>query len=150
MRKIITLLSLFFFTNCAGFSQTVDVGYKADCLESYANIVYENLLLIIDSTDLNELIKENVKFRVLVKFNTDTGYPKEILIIDSLNVLSNEKKEEYKSLLFKTKFYLCHNEHDVHKKTAREVGMTGIDAGRFSTWWSKKHRANNALKQKVQ
>lgn len=141
MKRKILFFSLFFVVNYTGYSQIVDVGYKANCIESYSDIIYESLLSIIDSTVLNDLIKQNVKFRVRIELSTKTGFPNEILIIDNSNVLSKEKEIEYKTHLFKTRFYLCHNEHDLYDKPAKDV-FTGeniiVFTSFFSTWWYMK------------
>lgn len=141
MKRIILLLSLPLVVNCTGFSQIVDIGYKANCIESYSDIIYESLLSIIDSSTLTELVKKDVKFRVRINFSTKTGFPSEILIIDSSNVLSDEKKIEYKFLLSEIQFYLCHNEHDMYDKPAKDIFIgesTSIFTSFFSTWWYMK------------
>ena len=95
------------------------------------------------------MINPDVIFRVKLSFSTKTGYPIEIIIVDSSNILSIEMTQEYKYSLSQIKFDFCHGEHDVHEKLAKEVYIgesAGVITGSFSKWWFLKRFYEEQLK----
>lgn len=130
-----------------GFSQTVDIGFKPDCFECYEDTIYNCLISIIDSVTLNKLAEDDVYFKVHVTWSMETGYTNEVMIIDKSDVLSDQIKEDYKSILFSHRFvYLCHSEHDVYDKMTRDVikgENMGLLTGNFHVWWKRKTWQNN-------
>ncbi len=130
--------------SCAGLSQ-VDIGYKDNCLEDYTNVIYEALLYVIDTTTINIIVekyeKENCNFKIYVILDTKTGYPKDIIINDMCNILSDNKKEEYKILLSKKQFDICHADYFLKGKLVNEIyhkGSININSGDFTLWWRMK------------
>ena len=126
---------------------TIVIAYKTNCFQCYEDTIYNHLLSIIDSTTLNELIKENVEFKVRVSWSMETGNINEVVIIDKSSVLPDEIKEDYKSILFSHSFvYLCHSEHDVDDYMTRDVikgENMGLLTGNFHVWWKRKTWQNN-------
>ena len=146
MKKLLMFITIV-IAYITGFSQTIDIGYKTNCFQCYEDTIYNHLLSIIDSTTLNELIKENVEFKVRVSWSMETGNINEVVIIDKSSVLPDEIKEDYKSILFSHRFvYLCHSEHDVDDYMTRDVikgENMGLLTGNFHVWWKRKTWQNN-------
>jgi hypothetical protein len=92
--KRILILGVFFIFSFNVYSQT-DIGYKSDCFEIYyPNIVYGNLLSIIDTNIRNTIIDNSCSFRVYLTLNIETGYLENIIIRDTCDLLSAVKEEE--------------------------------------------------------
>lgn len=139
MMKKIVLYGIFLWSNvCFVYSQVKDIGYRIDCFEYYyPTIVFKELLEIIDTNDRNRLINnEKIKFSVTITLNTNTGYPKEIIINDASNFLSCVEKEMLKKRLFKIQFELCHDDYLRKNKSSKEVyPYFKFKTSSFQRWW---------------
>lgn len=148
MKITILLLSLLFAYNCTVVLSQVYVGYKRACFDFYyPDMIYENLLAIIDTNTRNSMIEKYEKdgciFRVYINLDTKTGYSKTIIIKDPCNILSDSQKEAYCNLLYRIQFDVCHDESLLNEQLAKKIyydnrDSTRIDAGGFNPWWQLK------------
>ncbi len=158
MKRIVLLAFLVFLGNLKLYSQedlggkVEDLGYKIDCYEFYYPcIIYNKLISIIDSNTIDLLINKfeedrNCAFIVYYTLNIRTGYLEEVIIRDNCMLLSLEKKEEFKEILYSTKFSICHIDkfyqdlkivelyRDVYKSKDDVIGRASVCA--FSVWWT--------------
>lgn len=138
---ILIFLFSFFLNNRIAFCQK-DIGYKENCFEYYyPNIVYGNLLKLLDTNTKNNFIGNNkCKFFVSLTLNTVTGCLEDVKISDSCNLLTTKKKIEFVALLNKIKFNICHDDYWRRDKKARSIYEKTIkfSVGSFKNWWYKK------------
>ena len=138
MNKTILLGFLLLSSVSVVYSQVKDLGYRYDCFEYYyPTIIFKELLKIIDTNDINTLIKnENIEISVTMTLNTNTGYPKKIIINDATNFLSHVEKAMFRYRLFKIQFELCHEDCFKKNKSSKEVYPNfRFKTPTFQVWW---------------
>ena len=142
MLKIVFVFITLLVININSIYSQKDLGYKSNCFEDYyPSIVYGELIKIIDSSTFNNLTKEvnNNKFSIYLQLNINTDKLDSIIIIDSLSLLTSDKKAEIKKNLYNYSFNICHDDYFYKQKKAKQVykGLKTIKfgIGSFYYWW---------------